>query len=125
MSKSDHIFGRFLVFYNFLVGSVETSPTSCKSSWYLLMLQSKNPSKTTSSDQQLRSQMVQRRTQLKKDAKAEAVHSQINRNKVQDSWLSTMRQAKVIELRKLTEVMSQDHEREVERKDAILQMSVF
>merc|ERR1712118_645617 len=43
-------------------------------------------------------------------------------NKIQESWLKIMRSAKTKQLKKDVEIISQNHERDVDRKDAILQM---
>merc|ERR1711990_472799 len=43
-------------------------------------------------------------------------------SKIQESWLKIMRSAKTKQLRKDIEILSQSHERDVDRKDAILQM---
>lgn len=52
----------------------------------------------------------------------EELYTQINRAKVESAWLKIMRLAKVDQLRRDVEVMAQSHERETDRKDAILQM---
>merc|ERR1719389_384 len=43
-------------------------------------------------------------------------------SKIQESWLKIMRSAKTKQLKKEVEIISQNHERDVDRKDAILQM---
>merc|ERR1719253_984547 len=43
-------------------------------------------------------------------------------SKIQESWLKIMRSAKTKQLKKQVEIISQNHERDVDRKDAILQM---
>merc|ERR1719262_1143503 len=43
-------------------------------------------------------------------------------SKIQESWLKVMRVAKTKDLKKDVEIISQNHERDVDRKDAILQM---
>eukprot|EP01029_Cantina_marsupialis_P001879 TRINITY_DN116_c4_g1_i1.p1 TRINITY_DN116_c4_g1~~TRINITY_DN116_c4_g1_i1.p1 ORF type:complete len:503 (-),score=175.67 TRINITY_DN116_c4_g1_i1:227-1735(-) len=48
--------------------------------------------------------------------------TKVNKLKIQNQWRSVMRTAKVQELRELIEIMSQTHERDVDRKDAIIQM---
>ena len=45
-----------------------------------------------------------------------------NRLKIQNQWRKIMRLAKVESLRKEIEILSQNHERDVDRKDAIIQM---
>ncbi len=42
---------------------------------------------------------------------------------IHNQWRKIMRMAKVEELRREIEVLSQNHEREVDRKDAIVQVS--
>ena len=46
----------------------------------------------------------------------------INRLKILNQWRKLMRLIKVEDLRKEVEVISQNHEREVDRKDAIIQV---
>merc|ERR1719261_2455073 len=48
--------------------------------------------------------------------------SRINRLKILNQWRKLMRLVKVEDLRKEIEIISQNHEREVDRKDAIIQM---
>merc|ERR1719230_631286 len=43
-------------------------------------------------------------------------------SKIQESWLKIMRSSKTKQLKKQVEIISQNHERDVDRKDAILQM---
>merc|ERR1719261_1997632 len=43
-------------------------------------------------------------------------------SKIQESWLKVMRSSKTKQLKKQVEIISQNHERDVDRKDAILQM---
>merc|ERR1711959_200135 len=62
------------------------------------------------------------RNQLKELQAEEERYSRINRHKVQNQWRKLMRIAKVEELIKEVEILSQNHEREVDRKDAIIQM---
>jgi len=63
-----------------------------------------------------------RRNELKELQAEEERYSRINRHKVQNQWRKLMRIAKVEELIKEVEILSQNHEREVDRKDAIIQM---
>mmetsp|Transcript_8140 Transcript_8140/g.20845 ORF Transcript_8140/g.20845 Transcript_8140/m.20845 type:complete len:521 (+) Transcript_8140:159-1721(+) len=49
-------------------------------------------------------------------------YAKINAIKIHNQWRKIMRMAKVEELRKEIEILSQNHEREVDRKDAIIQM---
>merc|ERR1711959_325177 len=62
------------------------------------------------------------RNQLKDLQEQEEQFSRTNRHKVQNQWRKLMRIAKVEELIKEVEILSQNHEREVDRKDAIIQM---
>lgn len=63
-----------------------------------------------------------RKHELKQYQADEERYSRINRHKVQNQWRKLMRIAKVEELIKEVEILSQNHEREVDRKDAIIQM---
>merc|ERR1712232_374493 len=49
-------------------------------------------------------------------------NTKYNMSKIQESWLKIMRSAKTKQLKKQVEIISQNHERDVDRKDAILQM---
>jgi len=62
------------------------------------------------------------RAKLKEWLTEEERFSRLNRNKIQNQWRKLMRMAKVESLRKDLEIMSQNHEREVDMKDAIIQM---
>jgi len=66
-----------------------------------------------------RSDVLRRPQELQAE---EERYSRINRHKVQNQWRKLMRIAKVDELIKEVEILSQNHEREVDRKDAIIQM---
>merc|ERR1719262_984627 len=63
-----------------------------------------------------------RKQQLKLQAAIEMKNSKYNMSKIQESWLKIMRSAKTKQLKKQVEIISQNHERDVDRKDAILQM---
>jgi hypothetical protein len=52
----------------------------------------------------------------------EQKNSRVNRLQIQYRWRKIMRIAKVDSLRKDIEILSQNHERDVDRKDAIIQM---
>ena len=52
----------------------------------------------------------------------EEAYSRVNRLKIMNQWRKLMRLVKVEDLRKEIEIISQNHEREVDRKDAIIQM---
>merc|ERR1719446_2012678 len=58
----------------------------------------------------------------KNGLKREMFNSKFNTSKIQESWLKIMRSAKTKQLKKQVEIISQNHERDVDRKDAILQM---
>merc|ERR1711972_1209214 len=49
-------------------------------------------------------------------------NTKYNMSKIQESWLKIMRSAKTKQLKKQVEIISQNHECDVDRKDAILQM---
>eukprot|EP00397_Hematodinium_sp_SG-2012_P034838 GEMP01037405.1.p1 GENE.GEMP01037405.1~~GEMP01037405.1.p1 ORF type:complete len:504 (+),score=120.21 GEMP01037405.1:51-1514(+) len=63
-----------------------------------------------------------RKKYLKSQAIVEDKNSKHNMNKIQESWLKIMRSAKTKQLKKEVEIAAQNHERDVDRKDAILQM---
>lgn len=52
----------------------------------------------------------------------EAKISKVNSLKILNQWRKIMRLAKAESLKKDIEILSQNHERDVDRKDAILQM---
>jgi NAD(P)H-dependent FMN reductase len=52
----------------------------------------------------------------------EQKYAHINGIKIHNQWRKIMRMAKVEELRKQIEVLSQNHEREVDRQDAVIQV---
>ena len=62
------------------------------------------------------------RKKLTDDMLEESKYSKLNLSKIQNQWRKLMRLAKVESLRKDLEIMSQNHEREVDMKDAIIQM---
>ena len=62
------------------------------------------------------------RNELKAKMDQEKANSRMNRLKIQNQWRKIMRLAKVESLRKGIEILSQNHERDVDRKDAIIQM---
>mmetsp|Transcript_1781 Transcript_1781/g.5259 ORF Transcript_1781/g.5259 Transcript_1781/m.5259 type:complete len:385 (+) Transcript_1781:189-1343(+) len=62
------------------------------------------------------------RSELKQRMEQEKANSRMNRLKIQNQWRKIMRLAKVESLRTGIEVISQNHERDVDRKDAIIQM---
>ena len=54
----------------------------------------------------------------------ELANSKINHMKVINNWRQFMRSAKLESLKRDLEVLAQDHEREVDRKDAIINLLV-
>ena len=62
------------------------------------------------------------RVKLTEEMIEESKFSKLNLSKIQNQWRKLMRLAKVESLRKDLEIMSQNHEREVDMKDAIIQM---
>eukprot|EP00960_Hanusia_phi_P059657 764244-Hanusia_phi.AAC.2 len=62
------------------------------------------------------------RRKLMEDMAQESRFSKLNLAKIQNQWRKLMRLSKVESLRKDIEIMSQNHEREVDMKDAIIQM---
>jgi hypothetical protein len=63
-----------------------------------------------------------RRRELKDQQALEEKYARTNRLKILNQWRKLMRLVKVEDLRKEIEVVSQHHEREVDRKDAIIQV---
>merc|ERR1711937_1120255 len=63
-----------------------------------------------------------RRKWAKNRVAMEIKNSKQNLAKIQESWLKIMRSGKTKQLKKDVEIISQNHERDVDRKDAILQM---
>jgi hypothetical protein len=66
--------------------------------------------------------LIHRRQELQTVAQLETRNTKYNMTKIQESWLKIMRSAKTKQLKKQVEIVSQNHERDVDRKDAILQM---
>merc|ERR1719352_1337579 len=69
-----------------------------------------------------RKKEADRRNKLKDAQANEEKYSRLNRLKIMNQWRKLMRLVKVEDLRKEIEVISQNHEREVDRKDAIIQV---
>lgn len=63
-----------------------------------------------------------RRAELKASLHREQKHARMNLLKIQNQWRKVMRLAKVQSLRRDIDVLAQSHERDVDRKDAIIQM---
>lgn len=71
---------------------------------------------------ELKKKIDDRKAELRVSAQTELRNSKYNMNKIQESWLKIMRSSKTKQLKKQVEIISQNHERDVDRKDAILQM---
>lgn len=69
-----------------------------------------------------RQQQLSNRAELRTRLVTEAKNSNVNSLKIQNQWRKIMRLAKAESLKKDVEILSQNHERDVDRKDAILQM---
>lgn len=67
-------------------------------------------------------QMDANRASLQARREREQQYSKLNSVKIHNQWRKIMRMSKVDDLRGQIEVLSQSHEREVDRKDAIIQM---
>lgn len=67
-------------------------------------------------------QQVQAKAELRRRMEDEAKISKVNSLKITNQWRKIMRIAKAEALKKDIEILSQNHERDVDRKDAILQM---
>jgi hypothetical protein len=62
------------------------------------------------------------RAEIRDRMSTDQSNAKMNRLKIQNQWRKIMRLSKVEQLRKDIEVFSQGHERDVDRKDAIIQM---
>jgi len=71
---------------------------------------------------QKKAQAMKARAIILEKMKAEQENTKKNQLKIQNTWRKIMRLAKVEQLRKEIEIQSQGHERDVDRKDAIIQM---
>ncbi|CAM9554394.1 unnamed protein product, partial [Choristocarpus tenellus] len=69
-----------------------------------------------------RQQATAAKADLRRRMEQEEKNSRTNRLKIQNQWRKIMRLSKVASLRKDIEILSQNHERDVDRKDAIVQM---
>jgi hypothetical protein len=69
-----------------------------------------------------RQQQLAARAELRARMDIEVKNSKINKLKIQNQWRKIMRLTKAESLKKDVEILSQNHERDVDRKDAILQM---
>jgi len=63
-----------------------------------------------------------RKNWLKGKSQIESKHSKYNSSRIQESWLKIMRSAKTKQLKREVEIIAQNHERDMDRKDAIMQM---
>ncbi|CAM9207396.1 unnamed protein product [Heterosigma akashiwo] len=70
----------------------------------------------------LRQRALLKQQELKSRMEQEQKNSKTNQLKIQNQWRKIMRLAKVESLKKDIEILSQNHERDVDRKDAIIQM---
>lgn len=59
---------------------------------------------------------------MKEKLRKEEEISRLNRNKIVNHWRSILRNAKTEQLRNELQILSQNHERNLDRKDAIIQM---
>lgn len=73
-------------------------------------------------EERAKTQMDANRVSLQARREREQQYSKLNSIKIHNQWRKIMRMAKVDELRGQIEILSQNHEREVDRKDAIIQM---
>ena len=69
-----------------------------------------------------RKEALHQKKRIKAMMERELGFTKVNRLKIQNQWRKIMRLAKVESLRKEIEILSQNHERDVDRKDAIIQM---
>jgi hypothetical protein len=69
-----------------------------------------------------RQQQLAARADLRIRMETETKNSKLNNLKIRNQWRKIMRLAKTESLKKDIEILSQNHERDVDRKDAILQM---
>lgn len=72
--------------------------------------------------EQRRQQQIAAKAELRRRMEDEAKNSKMNSLKIVNQWRKIMRLAKTESLKKDIEILSQNHERDVDRKDAILQM---
>lgn len=67
-------------------------------------------------------QQAEARINLRRMLETEAQNTKINRLNVTDKWRALLRAVKTESLKKEVSIIQQNHERELDRKDAILQM---
>ncbi|KAF6253998.1 flagellar associated protein [Scenedesmus sp. NREL 46B-D3] len=73
-------------------------------------------------EEEARNQAELLRVELRQKQQREQQYAHINGIKIHNQWRKIMRLAKVDELRKQVEILSQNHEREIDRKDALVQL---
>ncbi|WIA15123.1 hypothetical protein OEZ85_001813 [Tetradesmus obliquus] len=73
-------------------------------------------------EEKARTQAELLRVELRQKQLREQQYAHINGIKIHNQWRKIMRLAKVDELRKQVEILSQNHEREIDRKDALVQL---
>uniref|UniRef100_A0A383W766 Dynein regulatory complex subunit 2 n=1 Tax=Tetradesmus obliquus TaxID=3088 RepID=A0A383W766_TETOB len=73
-------------------------------------------------EEKARNQAELLRVELRQKQLREQQYAHINGIKIHNQWRKIMRLAKVDELRKQVEILSQNHEREIDRKDALVQL---
>ena len=86
-------------------------------------LKSVHPEEDESKLAELRQQQqIEAKNELRRRLEDEAKISKVNSLKIVNQWRKIMRLAKTESLKKDIEILSQNHERDIDRKDAILQM---
>eukprot|EP00879_Flechtneria_rotunda_P018279 GHRR01019176.1.p1 GENE.GHRR01019176.1~~GHRR01019176.1.p1 ORF type:complete len:185 (+),score=71.19 GHRR01019176.1:691-1245(+) len=73
-------------------------------------------------EERQRTQAELARVALRQKQMREQEYAHINSMKIHNQWRKIMRLAKVEDLHKQVEILSQNHEREVDRKDALVQL---
>ena len=74
------------------------------------------------SEEMRRQQQLMARAELRHRMETEIKNSKVNNLKIQNQWRKIMRLAKAESLKKDVEILSQNHERDVDRREAILYM---
>ena len=73
-------------------------------------------------EEETKKKIEESRVKLRERQLLEERHAVLNKRKINEKWRQIMRKAKVEGLKKEIEVLSQNHERSVDRKDAMIQM---
>ena len=73
-------------------------------------------------EEQTKKLIEESRVKLREKQLVEERYAVLNKRKINEKWRQIMRKAKVEGLKKEIEVLSQNHERSVDRKDAMIQM---